>query len=380
MASNGNADDRVEIDARELSEIFKAPQWLRGAGQTSWLLVGLTLLLVGIVWLLALTNVIVLPVLTAGIVAAVASPLVAWMHRHGIPRALGTALLMLAIIVIGVGMTLVVVGGIAGEATSAKSNLSDAQDKIVGWLEDLGVDSAAAEGARDHASSTTTDSVTALLHGVAGGLRALSSIIFFLAMTTLSLFFLLKDGPTIRAWTERHLGVPPSVAKTISQRVLGSLRGYFLGTTIVAAFNAAVVAIGAWILGVPLIGTIVAVTFFGGYVPYIGAWGAGAFAVLMALGGAGADAAAGMIVLQLAANSVLQQLVQPFAMGAALGIHPLAVLIVTIAGGALFGTIGLILAAPLTSAVVRISADLGRARAEARPATGTPGPGGAATA
>ena len=370
VASGGNADDRVEIDARDLSEIVWVPQWLRGAGQMAWLLVGLTLLLVAIVWLLSLTYVIVLPVLTAGIVAAVASPLVAWMHRHGIPRGLGTALLMLAIIAIAVGMTLVVVGGIVGEATSAESSLSDAQDELVGWLEDVGVDSGAAEDAKDHASSATTDSVTALLHGVAGGLSALSSFVFFLAMATLSLFFLLKDGPTIRAWGERHLGVPPAIAKTISRRVLGSLRGYFLGTTIVAAFNAIVVAIGAWILGVPLIGTIVAVTFIGAYIPYIGAWAAGAFAVLMALGGAGPDAAAGMIVLQLLANSILQQFVQPFAMGAALGIHPLAVLIVTIAGGALFGTIGLILAAPLTSAVVRISADLAQARAQTSPAPG----------
>jgi len=61
---------------------------------------------------------------------------------------------------------------------------------------------------------------------------------------------------------------------------------------------------------------------------------------------------------------VLQQLVQPFAYGAALGIHPLTVLIVTIGAGALFGTIGLVLAAPVTSAAVRISADLARARAE----------------
>ena len=89
VASDGNADDRVEIDARDLSEIVWVPQWLRGVGQMSWLLVGVALLLVGIIWLLALTYVIVLPVLTAGIVAAVASPLVAWMHRHGIPRALG---------------------------------------------------------------------------------------------------------------------------------------------------------------------------------------------------------------------------------------------------------------------------------------------------
>jgi predicted PurR-regulated permease PerM len=176
---------------------------------------------------------------------------------------------------------------------------------------------------------------------------------------------MLKDGPTIGAWTERHLGVPPDIAHVITRRVLGSLRGYFLGTTIVAAFNAVVVAIGAWVLGVPLIGTIAAVTFIGAYIPYIGAWSAGVFAVLMALGGAGTDAAAGMIVLQVLANGVLQQLVQPFAMGTALGLHPLAVLIVTIAGGALFGTVGLILAAPLTSAVVRISADLARARAQA---------------
>ena len=291
------------------------------------------------------------------------------MHRHRVPRALAAALMMLAIVLVGVGMTLMVVGGIVGETSSAESHLSGAEDKITGWVEDLGVDPGTAEEAQDHASSATTKSAKALLHGVASGLGALSSIVFFLAMTALSLFFLLKDGPTIRAWTEQHLGVPRAIAKTITQRVLGALRGYFLGTTIVAAFNAAVVAIGAWIIGVPLIGTIVAVTFIGAYIPYIGAWSAGVFAVLIALGGAGTDAAAAMIVVQLIANSVLQQLVQPFAMGTALGLHPLAVLVVTIAGGALFGTVGLILAAPLTSAIVKISADLAQARAAAEPAT-----------
>ena len=185
---------------------------------------------------------------------------------------------------------------------------------------------------------------------------------FFLSLTALSLFFLLKDGPMIKAWAERHMGVPENVARTISGRGLQSLRGYFLGVTLIAAFNAVLVGIGALLLGIPLAGTIAAVTFLAAYVPYVGAWTAGAFSVLLALGGAGTDAAAGMIVIQLLANGVLQQMVQPFAMGAALGLHPLAVLIVTIGGGALFGTVGLILAAPITSAVVRISADLSAAR------------------
>jgi putative heme transporter len=366
--ASSDADETIHIDARQLSEIFVVPNWLRDVGLTAWLLVGMALFLGGAVWLLSLTAVIVLPVLAAGIVAAVASPLVAWLQQRGVPRGAGTGIVLLAIIAVGVGMTLAVVGGITGQITEAASNLDNAKIEITDGLEDLGVDPSKAAEVSDNAGSATRESVSTLLDGVAGALGGLSSFVFFLAMATLSLIFLLKDGPTIRTWTERHLGVPDPVARTITQRVLGSLRGYFLGVTIVGAFNALVVALGAWLLDVPLIGTIVAVTFIGGYIPYIGAWAAGVFAVLIALGGAGTEAAAGMIVVQLLANSVLQQFVQPLAMGAALGIHPLAVLVVTIAGGALFGTIGLILAAPLTSAVVRISADLARARAEAEAA------------
>jgi putative heme transporter len=358
-------DEYFEIDPSELSGIFTAPQWLRDVGLMAWLLVGVAVALVGMVWLLGLTEVIVAPVITAAVVAAVASPLVRWLHRHHVPRPLGAALILIGIIVIGIGVTVTIVAGITGEVDSVKGFFDQAKHTISGWLQDIGMDPSKADSATSHASSTTSDGVNALLNGLATTVTKLSSLVFFLAMTALSLFFLLSDGPKIRAWAEAHAGVPTPVAQTISRRVLQALRGYFLGVTIVAAFNAVVVAVGALIIGVPLIGTIAAVTFLGAYVPYLGAWGAGAFAVLIALGDGGTDAAAGMIVVELLANSVLQQLVQPFAMGAALGIHPLAVLIVTIAGGALFGAVGLILAAPLTSAVTRISADLARARAEA---------------
>jgi predicted PurR-regulated permease PerM len=51
-------------------------------------------------------------------------------------------------------------------------------------------------------------------------------------------------------------------------------------------------------------------------------------------------------------------------MGAALHLHPLVVLVATIAAGCIFGTIGLILAAPLLSAAVHINAELAAARAQ----------------
>ena len=338
--------------------MFATPRWLRDLGFSAWLLVGITLFVVAVVWLLSLTETIVTPVITAGVVAAVASPLVAMGERRGINRGIMAALVLLAAVVLAVALVFIILGGITSQDDAVRSQLSDAKNTIAGWAKDLGVDSGAAETAKNDASSTISDAVSALLNGLVGGLEALSSLVIFLSFTALSLFFLLKDGPAIRGWAEGHMGMPRDLAHTITQRVLESMRGYFLGVTFVALFNCAVVGIGAVVLGVPLAGTIVLVTFLGAYIPYLGAWSAGAFSVLVALGGAGTDAAIGMAIIQLLANGILQQMVQPIAFGTALGIHPLAVLIVTIAGGALFGAVGLILAAPLTAAATNIAADL----------------------
>ena len=49
-------DEFVEIDPGQLSGLFAAPGWLRDAGFTAWLLVGVVLLLVGVVWILSLTH------------------------------------------------------------------------------------------------------------------------------------------------------------------------------------------------------------------------------------------------------------------------------------------------------------------------------------
>jgi predicted PurR-regulated permease PerM len=361
--------EQFEIEAAELSGVFAAPGWLRDLGVMAWLLVGVIVLLVGAVWLLSLTETIVVPVITAAIVAAVVSPLVDYLERRRVPRAAGAAIVFGLVLVVGVLLTVMILGGVTSQAGSVTNHLQEATHKMKGWLEDLGVTSGKAQRAQNDASSSVSDAFHALTDGLKTGINALASVAVFVTFTALSLFFLLKDGPRIRDWAERHAGVPVPVARTIFGRTASALRGYFAGVTIVAAFNGIVIGLGALVLGVPLAGTIAIVNFAGAYIPYLGAWTAGAFAVLIALGAKGSGTALAMAVIALLANGALQQLIQPIAYGATLGIHPLAVLIVTIAAGSLFGTIGLVLAAPLTSAAVRISADLSRARAheERRP-------------
>jgi predicted PurR-regulated permease PerM len=367
----------VEVEPGELSGIFAAPTWLRDLGVMAWLLVGITALLVGAVWLLSLIDTIVIPVVTAGIIASVLAPVVRILERH-MPRGAAAAIVFLALLVLGVGITVLVIAGITSQADSMQGSLQKAVDKLQSTLQDAGASADKAQSASDDASSTVSSAFHALIKGLETGISALASVAVFLSFTALSLFFLLADGPKIRAWTERHMGLPASVARTVTGRTIHALRGYFAGVTAVAAFNAIVIGLGALVLGVSEAGSIALINFFAAYVPYLGAWTAGAFTVLVALGSQGTGTAVAMAVVVLLANGALQQLIQPIAFGTALGIHPLAVLIVTIAGGALFGTIGLVLAAPLTSAAVHVSSDLARARAiESRRAPDATAPAGA---
>jgi predicted PurR-regulated permease PerM len=275
----------VQIDATSLSRVFSAPMWLRDLGLLAWFLVGVSILLVGIIVLLGRTSTIVLPVTLGAILATVAGPLVTKMQRHRVPRPAGAALVLLGILTFGAVILLLVFGGIYEQSDEIKPSISEAIDKIEGWVNDLG----------------------------AGG-----------TSDAFSTFFLLKDGTVVRRWINRSMGIPVDIAATITGNVIRSLRRYFLGVTAVAVFNGAVVGLGALILGVPLWGTIAVVTFALAYIPFIGAFVSGTFAVLLTLSSQGTTDALIMLVIVILANGLLQNIVQPIAFGATLDLNPLS--------------------------------------------------------
>jgi putative heme transporter len=363
----------VKIDATSLSRVFSAPMWLRDLGLLAWFLVGVGLVLFGAIWLLGLTSTIVDPVIVGAILATVAGPAVTKMQAHGVPRVAGAILVLLGFIAVGVLIFLLVFGGIAEQSSEIEAGVSDAVDQVEGWVNDAGVNETSS--ATEDAKSSVADAGTTLIKGLAQGIQGLTSLVFFLTFSVFSTLFLLKDGPTVRRFIDRNMGVPLAVATTITGNVMQSLRRYFLGVSIVAVFNGVVVGIGAYLLDIPLWGTIAVVTFATAYVPFIGAFVSGALAVLLALAEGGTDTALIMLVIVLLANGLLQNVVQPIAFGATLDLNPLVVLIATIGFGSIFGMVGLVLGAPLTSAAVHISRDLAAAKAaESAPAPEVPPP------
>ncbi len=362
----------VQIDATALSRVFSAPMWLRDLGLLAWFLVGVAVLLVGLVWLLGLTSTITVPVAVGAILATVAGPLVTTLERRRVPRAAGAGIVLLGLLAVGGVITLMVFGGLFEQSSQIEAAANEAVDKVQGWMNDAGAGGTSPTA--DQVKSSSAETGKALLQGVVEGIRGVASLVFFVTFTVFSTFFLLKDGPIVRRFVDRHLGVPQEVAEVITGNVIRSLRRYFLGVTYVAAFNAIVVGLAAIVLDVPLAGTIAVVVFVTAYVPFIGAFVSGAFAVILTLAAHGTTSALIMLVVVILANGLLQNIVQPIAFGATLDLNPLVVLIVTIGVGSLFGMIGMILAAPLTSAALHISRELAKAKALEAAATGNPAP------
>ena len=185
---------------------FSAPTWLRNLGFSSWLLVGFVLIIVGLIWLLAETSTIVMPVILAAVLGAVAGPAVGWLERHRVPRIGGAILVLLGLVAIGVLIFCLVFGGISAQSGDISAKANQALDKIQGWLSDLGVDNA--QSAKEDVQKAAPEVRTTLLSGVAAGIDGLKSLLFFLAFAVLSTLFVLKDGPVMRRFINRHLGVP----------------------------------------------------------------------------------------------------------------------------------------------------------------------------
>jgi predicted PurR-regulated permease PerM len=325
---------------------FEVPPWLRRVGVSSWLTLGVAALIAVTVLLVALVAEVAIPLAIAGVLAAISVPLVDRLVKLHVPRWLAATLVLLLGLSLAIAITALVIRGIASQSDEIWKQLESG-------LNDMNSD---AGGSTD--SATT---VVAGAHDVAGLLisGALSSVVGsvsgLVVSSVLALFmllFLLKDWRQIGGWAASHLGLPTPIGHSILDGTVSAFRGYAAGLTLIGAANALVVGIGAWLLGVPLVGTIALVTFVTSYIPYLGAFVAGAFAVVIAYGSGGLGVALAMLAIVLIANNSIQNLIEPFAFGKRLRLHPLAVLITVTTGTMLFGVLGAVLAAPLTSATV----------------------------
>ncbi len=333
-------------------ERWQIPSWVRMIGMTSWYGIGIAVAVAIVAWFISTTSTIIVPFVIAVLLAAMLSPIADRLEKRGVKRWIAALLCTLLVVVVGTGLILLIVVQVVNQAPQIADQLTTAAGDLASWLDEQGWGGSLV----DSIESSVRDNWQALLKGilptVERGISSLATTVLVVVLAVNILFFLVKDGQDISRWLGGHLGVTREIGESTLVHSARSIRGYFVGTTLVGIVNALVVGIGAVVLGTPLAFVLAIVMLFTNYVPFIGAFIGGAFAVLIAFAGGGGTDALIMLVLVLAANGPGQWVVQPLALGASLNLHPIVVLFVTMAGSILAGPLGGVVAAPLTAVAV----------------------------
>lgn len=348
-------------------------------GRVSWAAIGVVVLLVIVSTALGAITGIVVPLIVAFIVGVVLEPLVQRLERWGVSRILASVAALFVAIGLAVATATIVVRGFLGELPQIYRQLEAGWTSLVAWGKTLDVDPVLLERARanlDDYAPRLAQGLVGLASGTFSGALAFVMGTFF---ALFFLFFVLRDGRDFPGWLARTASWDPGLTGEVATVVQRSLRGYFKGIAVTALVTAPIFMVPLLILRVPLAGSIFILYFVLSFIPFLGAWITGVFAVLIAFGSGGASAAAIIALTFVISNGTIQSAVSSWALGSALRIHPLVVLLSTLIGGTVAGLLGMILAPPLVAATTR-SIQVVRERKTAGDAppghTGAPAPAG----
>jgi predicted PurR-regulated permease PerM len=304
--------------------------------------------LVALFWVMGQLWSILLPILFGLLLATILWPPVRLMRKK-IPNALAAMLSILALIVVVGGLIAVLAPQVTSQAQSLVDRASDGLSSLQSWAAgppfNLGPD--ALGGLLDKGVKELQNNSQQVAGVLIGSLGAIGSAVVTFVLALVLCFFFLKDGPRFLPWLHTWIGSRTGAhIEVVADRVWTALGQYVWSQAAVALVDGVFIGLGVWLLGVPFALPIAVLTFFGGFVPIVGAFVAGAIATLVALVSNGVWTAVAVLAIVLVVQQLEGNEMQPILVGRTLKIHAAVVLTSVALGGTLFGIVGAFLAVP----------------------------------
>ena len=339
------------------------PRGLHVAAAWSWRVILVVILLWGIAWLVRYLSEVFIPVAVAILLTALMLPVANTLKqgRWGLPRAAATAITVIGAVASIVAVLIVIGGQIAGQGAELSTNVVNGFNKLSNWLNNgpltewlrngpLHVNAAWLD------SSTWVTRITDFLKESGSTIATYAAefgtqvghFLAGLALALFALFYFIYDGRGIFTFLLRFF--PRASRDRVDQAAISgwrSLSSYVRATILVALVDSIGVLIVALILGVPVAPALAALVFIGAFIPIVGALVSGFVAVLVALVALGWVQALIMLGGVILVMQVEGHVLQPFLLGRAVKLHPLAVLISIAIGIIAGGIVGALLAVPL---------------------------------
>lgn len=299
----------------------------------------------------------VLPVLLALIASTLLWPPTRWLRKHGFSVTWSAVTALVGGLALIIGIFAALAPSVVDQAPELSENAIKGVNQIRNWLQ--GPPFNVRPDQIDDAVKAITDRLQSsgeqIASGVFTGVATAGSVLVTLVVALILTFFFIKDGYRFLPWARQTFGRGAGAHFTeVLTRVYGTLGGFIRTQAIVSAVDSICIGIGLLLLGIPLVGPLVVLTFFGGFIPIVGAFVAGTLAVLVALVTKGLTAAIIALVLIIAVQQLEGHILQPLLQSRSMHLHPAIVLLAIAAGGDTFGIIGAFLAVPLAASAAVI--------------------------
>jgi predicted PurR-regulated permease PerM len=325
--------------------------WLaRWSGR--WILVALGAVLLGL--LVRETWSILLPVLLAMVLATVLQPPALLLERRvGLPSAVSALVVLVGSLAALTGLGFALAPSVAGQSGDIADDASAGLQKLQDWVQRSGfVTSKQIDQAIQSAQDQLSSSSSTLASGVLTGVGAVSSGLVTLLLTLVLVFLFLKDGRHFPDWVARISGprAGPHLREVMT-RIWTTLGGYIRTQALVSLIDAVLIGVALLLVGVPLAVPLAILTFFGGFVPIVGAFVVGAIAVLVALVSNGLTGALIILAVILAVQQLEGNVLSPWLQSRSMQLHGAVVLLSVALASTLFGIVGGFLAVPVAATV-----------------------------
>lgn len=305
----------------------------------------------GVVWYARAATV---PLIVAALVSTQLIPLVGWMVRKGVPRGLAIGASMVGTIAVIIGLAWLFADALFGQLGGVGDELSAGADEVLTWLQDNNDWVQQNEQQiRDFLESLLPTAKTAaegVLSGVLGGLSLAAQLASGLILMIVFLLYILTSGDQVWRWIQERFRPSNRPRVTVAGNAAWSAgTGYIRGIALVALIDSLVIGLGMYVIGTPLVGTLMLLTFVSLFIPILGAWVSGVVIVLVTLGAEGASAAIAIAAVILIAQQLDSMFVTPLVYQTTVNLHPIVTLSSVIVGSQLLGIVGAFLAVPMVA-------------------------------
>jgi predicted PurR-regulated permease PerM len=282
-------------------------------------------------------------------------PVVDALARRGVRRGVATGVVMFGLVAAAVGFVAMFGTLLVDQLAQLVSTLPDAVSDVVRWANrtfDTTFEPSDIVASLQLTPGRVQQLVQDLTPGVVGILSSLVGLVFEALTFLLFTYYMSAQGPALRATVSTWF--PPRqqrVIATVWEIAVEKTGGYLVSRLLLAVLNAFFTGIFLWAIGVPFwLPLAIWTGIVSQFIPTVGTYLAIALPALIALSDQPIDAV-WVVLFGTVYQQVENYLIGPRITAATVAVHPAVAVGAVIAGAALFGPMGALVAIPVVAAV-----------------------------